>query len=790
MKRLSTPVIVNPEIKKIFRSFEKSGRVLLFSASCGFGKTTVANSLLRGKPKAEVSAEKLNAENDMSAYRTDGGFLLIDNLELLTDSDHRRMLCEFIRDNPQMRFVLLTRGIFPGWLMPFRFSGLAESVDMNFMFFTRDMTSEYFSRCGAALTDTELAQIYRNTRGYPLALSVLARRITEGEKYCAKLSESVTHEIFLYYEEVIFLRFDLPVRRFLLDLAPFDEFGTELARMASGDNRAGEYLSELRTNTNMLVAVKADTFRFHSLFARFLMWELERGCTDEQCRTLYSRGGLYYELHENYSRALACYSKSGESDKVSEILVKNAALHPGSGHFEELEPYYASLTDAQIKSSPALMQGMSMLCAIKTDYESSERWYNELREFAAVRGKSDAAAKEARGRLAYLDISLPQKGVSGLAELISSLFKLIVNKEITIPPFSVTSTLPSIMNGGKDFSDWSKKDDLLYATVRVPVETLLGRDGVGLPDCAITESKFEKGLDVSSRMLTLVSKISEVQTKGTPDIEFALVGLLARSQTDSGRAEDAVRTVTALRERFESRGLDRFFPNADALLCRLALRTGDRLYVDRWYRDKAPRGGVTLKTLKRYLYITQAMVELSLGDESAALLTLAPLVPYCRVCERHIDTIHIKVLSAIAKYRTENGEWRSDICEALGIAAEYGFVRTVGEYGAAVLPLLTECGWEVNADFLERVVKCARGQAVFYPDFLKPPYAAVLTERLTDSEMQVLRLLCADKSNAEIGEILGIKLATVKSHVSHILQKLGVGRRSEAKTAAQKLHII
>lgn len=55
---------------------------------------------------------------------------------------------------------------------------------------------------------------------------------------------------------------------------------------------------------------------------------------------------------------------------------------------------------------------------------------------------------------------------------------------------------------------------------------------------------------------------------------------------------------------------------------------------------------------------------------------------------------------------------------------------------------------------------------------------------------QAVRLICADKSNAEIGELLGIKLATVKVHVSHILVKLNVSRRSEAKTAAEKLRLI
>ena len=80
-----------------------------------------------------------------------------------------------------------------------------------------------------------------------------------------------------------------------------------------------------------------------------------------------------------------------------------------------------------------------------------------------------------------------------------------------------------------------------------------------------------------------------------------------------------------------------------------------------------------------------------------------------------------------------------------------------------------------------------RMQAAYYPRFLQPRLAQ--GETLTATEKQVLRLLCADKSNAEIGEILGIKLATVKTHVSHVLSKLGVSRRS-AKTAAKKLWLI
>ena len=69
------------------------------------------------------------------------------------------------------------------------------------------------------------------------------------------------------------------------------------------------------------------------------------------------------------------------------------------------------------------------------------------------------------------------------------------------------------MNGGKDFSDWSRKDDLLYRTLRVPVEAVLGKDGVGLADCAIAESKFEKGEAISFRMLSLCPGWGEIRRR-------------------------------------------------------------------------------------------------------------------------------------------------------------------------------------------------------------------------------------------------------------------------------------
>jgi DNA-binding CsgD family transcriptional regulator len=53
-------------------------------------------------------------------------------------------------------------------------------------------------------------------------------------------------------------------------------------------------------------------------------------------------------------------------------------------------------------------------------------------------------------------------------------------------------------------------------------------------------------------------------------------------------------------------------------------------------------------------------------------------------------------------------------------------------------------------------------------------------DRLTVREREVLELVVAGARNNEIGERLGISVGTVKSHVTHLLTKLGVVNRSQA----------
>ena len=779
-------MIVKPSVRQRFDSFMERGRVLFFSAPCGFGKSTLSDALLSGR---DVLRRNAGAADFALPAPSDGwDILLIDDFQMIPAEDGGQALCELIRSDPAKRFVLLSRGVPPGYLTAFQYSGLMTTLEADDLLFDREDIRKYFSGCGIPVTDSEIGGILRESVGYPLGIAVTARCMSGGKPFGPEIVARAFREVFSYFEDAIYRRFDLPVRQFLLELAPFERFNPEMARMVTGDPHAGSRLDWLLSHTTMLRYDDMQHFRFWPQFRDFLLWEMAREYSEEKRRALFSRGALYYELKEDYAHALECYTRCGDHAKVSELLVRNAELHPGMGHYSEMEKYYRSLPEAEIAASPALMQGMSMLCALAMDYDGSRRWYQELQEFARRCGKDDAAGKQARSRLAWLDISLPQRGVEGLTETIPAVFRLMTNKEVSLPSFSVTSALPSIMNGGKDFSAWSKRDDLLYQTLRIPVEAILGRDGVGLADCAVAESKFEKGENITGRMLTILPRISEIHQRGTPDMEFAVNGLLARSLLASGQPADARRTIEVLRECFAERGLTRFLPNMDAMLCRIDMHTGDLDAADAWYREKAPREPTHLNVMRRYQYLPQAMVELADGRPDAALLTLAPLEPYIQNCARIIDGIHLNVLTAIALYRKRDERWRERLTAALDAAAEYRFIRTVSVYGTAVLPLLEVLDWDGDKAWRKRLMAAVRTQAAFYPHFLEPRLAP--GEELTPTELQILHLLCADKSNAEIAQIMDVKLSTVKTHVSHILDKLDVKRRAEAKTAAKKLHLV
>jgi DNA-binding NarL/FixJ family response regulator len=67
---------------------------------------------------------------------------------------------------------------------------------------------------------------------------------------------------------------------------------------------------------------------------------------------------------------------------------------------------------------------------------------------------------------------------------------------------------------------------------------------------------------------------------------------------------------------------------------------------------------------------------------------------------------------------------------------------------------------------------------------------AGLLAQLTTRQRDVLKLVCAGQSNKEIARALGLAPSTVKTHLEHLMETLGVSNRTEATMKAHHLKIL
>lgn len=100
-----------------------------------------------------------------------------------------------------------------------------------------------------------------------------------------------------------------------------------------------------------------------------------------------------------------------------------------------------------------------------------------------------------------------------------------------------------------------------------------------------------------------------------------------------------------------------------------------------------------------------------------------------------------------------------------------------------------------QAEIIEGVRSVAGGQTVLAPSIATKLVQRVRTDatptpRLSARELEVLRLVAAGNSNPAVGRALFIGEATVKTHLLHAFEKLGVSDRTRAVTRAMELGLL
>ena len=778
-------------LKKLKKARNLSQTVYLYGAT-GYGKTELVRQYLSGRRYTYLSCEELPWE-DGALPRSEPGrqnrrVVVIDDLHRLKSEKLRQEILA-LEEREDIWLILVSRSPLPAWLMPRHIKSVFVVVSEDDLRMGRDEITAYLDARGVVYTEEDIQYLQNTAEGNAYILHHVALRMKEGEHPGPKLQTEIREAFASYLENVVLVRWDSDLLEFLMQVSVVDEFTLELAEMISGNLHVTALLEQAAEAGNF-ISQEDGTYRLRPVLIDALRNRALKVYGRERVKDLKYNAALYYEMHDEVVPALKLFEECGKTERIKNLLIRNARMNPGNGHYYELRRYYFNMDEREIEDSPVLMAGMSMLHSMLMDDEKSEYWYEKLKAFAT--NAKGGVRREALSRLAYLDIGLPHRGSRDVLEIIKNIPALLFDKGNRLPEFSVTSNLPSTMNGGKDFCHWSPDDTKLAKTVGPLVERVLGSYGKGLVKAALGESYYEKGGDNYEVMSLLTRAQVEAGQGGTMEIAFAAVGVRVRLALLQGDSPAARELLASFEQSVKENRAVQLLPNIQALRCRLALYEGDMDIVERWMKT-APDEDREFCVLERYRYLTKVRCYLANGEYTKAQALLEKLRYYAEQTGRPYVRMETGLLSAITKERV-GGPWQEELATVLKEAERYRFLRLITEEGAAVWPLfqrekkaLQEAG-TLNKDWLRRLLAEAEEVARRYPLYLKK--RAAVAADFKGVALTILRLQADGLSVNRIAQRLDLKPDNVKYHIKENYRKLNVDNKTDALLAARSLGLL
>jgi LuxR family transcriptional regulator, maltose regulon positive regulatory protein len=237
---------------------------------------------------------------------------------------------------------------------------------------------------------------------------------------------------------------------------------------------------------------------------------------------------------------------------------------------------------------------------------------------------------------------------------------------------------------------------------------------------------------------------------------------------------------------------------------RLLLAQGDIAAAARWTQQRGLRADDEPSYQRELEYLVLARVLLGEQHPATALRLLARLHAAAVAQQRLGSVLEVRALQALALQEVgDQAGALAALAEALRLAWPEGYVRVFVDQGAPMAGLLhklakapttgqTAAAAHLPGPYLDRLLHAFEQAGL--PVLPRPRRggAAVpgLVMPLTGRELEVLGLLADGKPNQAIAEELVVSLDTVKSHVTHILDKLSVDNRTEAVTRARQLRLL
>lgn len=745
----------------------------------GVGKTSLIIHNLNMKRCIYYSAAETEASQ--IAVREQGveHTVVIDDLQSVTGVEEREAYYKVIQEllgREDVWLILIARCPFPRWLLTLRTKYIFVEIEESDFLFSIEEQRAYLEQYGICLPDELHERAWRMGGGNPLSLLFFAMEKGDLERTQKREWD--------YLESHVYEQWDVELQEFFMNICIVETFTIRLAAMLTGRSDVEKVIAKAEETGNFFETAGVDgVWKCRWPMRKSMRQRLGRKKTLEQIRRLYYTAGLYYELENQIPEALSMYEECRDMESISRLLISNANKNPSSGWYYELRRYYLELPEQIIEESPALMAGMSLLHSMLMNIEESERWYQALEQYADTH--TGGQRREARSRLIYLKIALPHRGSMDMIDLIKNADLFLREWRSTLPDLSVTSNLPSMMNGGKDFCEWSRKEREMVVSIGKPVEFILGKYGKGLVSLILAESFLEKGEDTFEIFSQAEKGKMEAESGGKLDQVFVGIGTLAWLSVLKNNAEGAAASLAGFRTRAEKEAPN-LLTNIDAFLCRISLYQGND---GASWMEQAPDETLEFSILERFRYLTKTRVYIQQKRYEEAYCLLQQLLYYAETMNRTYILMELHLLLAVVQYRTGQEEWRENLQACVSQAESYHFVRLLSREGSVLLSMLEEGEpiWK-DRSFRKQVLEECGQMKEFYPRYLGGRQEDEII--LSENAVKILKYQSEGLSSAAIAEKMKLSEATVKYHSRETYRKLGVKNKIAAIAEAKERKMI
>lgn len=712
--------------------------VYLYAAT-GYGKTELLHRYLRRRRHIWLSGEGLTVETLQEIALPAEATMVIDDLARVLDPAVRREIVSML-DQPGLWLVLAGRCPLPGWLTQPYVNGRLSVIPEEDLRLSEKEIAQLYLSWGVQLPRNLLEKrIIPLVEGSPLGARLLAVEMSQGSSYTEELMNDLTRKFYEYLNQAIYSEWPEEIREMMMQLSLLEHFTIQQAEEMTGRSDVNRLLAQAAEMGN-LFSFKDGGYTLRPAVINSMKLRMETVCDRVRKNELLRRAGTICEKEGNIPRALKLYQDGQCEKEIHALLIDNARRYPGGGYYYELTPAYLALPEEEVRSSPDLIAARSMLYSLALNATESERWYAVLQEYAA--GHPDPEEHRlAESWLVYLDISLPHRGSTNLIEVLDEAARKIQTERLVMPEFSVTGGQPSLINGSKDFCDWTRDDQ----TMAFQLEKHVG------------------------------------------------AALVARVYLVTGHPGDSVKTLEEMETRAQQCGARRVVRNVRAMQSRIKLWQGRVEDAVRWMENE-PQNELHFNVLERYCYNTFVRVYMAQQRYDKTAQILMRLRSYANMEKRPWLQMEGDLLESIIRYRTGNPLWKTELTQVLRRAESYHFVRLFCREGAALLPLLQELGCPEGVDeaYWQEVLGETRAMAEAYPLYLSTNAPAALpgAVQLSERALQVLRLQDRGLTRSEIARQLQLSERSVKYQCEQAYHKLGTSNKVEALAAARKLNLL